>query len=175
MIKNAGDVAPCRQSDTSPVLERLWLEKIYGEVVAKPIRQHLSPRMLSLSQRVETTQPTHTRHTWNEALIPKTHHSPERWSSLLSPSNYLHTTVANMMREKPSVQTACNKIGRLRQTGSAHRGLSLIRQARSETKPTTSPFDFMQFLAQQVQGYVAAQCRHSPILQEEGDFVAGSM
>ena len=28
MIKDAGDVAPYRQSDTAPVLERLWLEKI---------------------------------------------------------------------------------------------------------------------------------------------------
>ena len=39
----------------------------------------------------------------------------------------LHTTVANSMRERPSCQTAtmftCNKFGRLRQTGSAHRGL----------------------------------------------------
>ena len=35
----------------------------------------------------------------------------------------------------------------------------------------------MQFLAHHVQGYVAAQChlRHLPILQEEGDFVAGPM
>ena len=105
----------------------------------------------------------------------------ERRSSLPSPSNYLHTNVVNTMRERPSFQTAtmfsCNKIGRLKQTGSAYRGLSLIRQARSETKPTTSPFDFMQFLAQHVQGYVAAQCHlcHLPILQEEGDFVAGPM
>ena len=38
------------------------------------------------------------------------------------------------MRERPLFQTVtmftCNKIGRLRQTGSAHRGLSLNRQAR---------------------------------------------
>ena len=97
-----------------------------------------------------------------------------RRSSLLSPSDYLHTTVANTTREKLSFQTAtmfpCNKIGRLKQTGSAHKGLSLIRQARSETKPTTSPCDFMQFLAQHVQGYVAAYCHlcHLPVLKEEG-------
>ena len=40
-----------------PVLERLWLEQIQREVGAKPIRPHLSPNVLSLSQRMETAQP----------------------------------------------------------------------------------------------------------------------
>ena len=93
----------------------------------------------------------------------------------------IHTTVAKTMRERPSFQTAtmftATKFERLRQTGSAHRGLSLNRQARSETKPTTSPFDFMQFLAQHVQGYVAAQCHlcHLPVLKEMGNCVARSV
>ena len=48
-------------------------------------------------------------------------------------------------------------------------------QARSEPKPATSPFDFMHFLAQHVQGHVAAQChlRHLPVLQAERDLVTG--
>ena len=63
------------------------------------------------------------------------------------------------------------------QTGSAHRGLSPIRQARSEPEPSTCPFDFMHFLAQHVQGYVAGQSylRHLPVMKKEGDCVARSM
>ena len=105
----------------------------------------------------------------------------ERRSSLLSPSNYLHTTVANTMREEPSFQTAtmftATNFERLGQTGSARMGLSLNRQTRSETKPTTSPSDFMQFLAQHVQGYVAAQGHlcHLPVLKQMGNCVVGSV
>ena len=38
------------------MLERPWLEKIQREVGAKPIRQHLSPDVPSLGQRMETAQ-----------------------------------------------------------------------------------------------------------------------
>ena len=114
-------------------------------------------------------------------------HSYRRGNSLIErrPASFhhqtcIHTTVAETMGGAlipDGHNVRCNKIEKLRQNGSAHKGLSLNRQARSETKPTTSPFDFMQFLAQHVQGCVAAQChlRHLPILQKEGDFVAGPM
>ena len=113
-------------------------------------------------------------HSFQHSLI-------EKRSSFLSPSNYLHTTVANTMREGSSFQTATMftaiKFERLRRTGSAHRGFSLNRQARSETKPTTSPLNFVHFLAQHVQCHMAAQgylC-HLPVLQEARDFVTRSM
>ena len=50
-------------------------------------------------------------------------------------------------------------------------------QARSNAKPATSPSDFMHFLAQHVQGHMAAQChlRDLPILQAERDLVTGPM
>ena len=42
VIEDASDVAPYRQSDTSPVLGRLWLEKLPKKGVAKPIRYYFS-------------------------------------------------------------------------------------------------------------------------------------
>ena len=56
-------------------------------------------------------------------------------------------------------------------------GLSLNRQARTETRPATSPFDFMQFLAEHFQGFLAAQDHlcHLPALQDMGNFVARSV
>ena len=67
----------------------------------------------------------------------------------------------------------CNKIWK---TQTNRFGL-LSRQARSETQPTTSLFNFMQFLAQVVQSYMAAQgyfC-HLPLLQEMGSCSARSV
>ena len=53
----------------------------------------------------------------------------------------------------------------------------LYHKTRSGPEPDTSPFDFMHFLAQHVQGFVAAQSYlcHLPVLKEEGDCVAGSL
>ena len=65
------------------------------------------------------------------------------------------------------------KIGRLRQTGSAHRGLSLNRQAHSKTESTTSTFHFEKLLSLHIKCFVAAQgylC-HLPVLQELGNCV----
>ena len=64
----------------------------------------------------------------------------------------------------------------LRQTSSAHKRLSLNRQTRSKTEPTSSPFHFVQFLAQHVRCNMEAQgylC-HLPILEVARDFVTGS-
>ena len=65
----------------------------------------------------------------------------------------------------------------LRQTSSAHRGLSLNRQARPEPGPATSPFQSAHFLAQHVHGHVTAQCHlcHLPVLEGERDFITRSM
>ena len=78
----------------------------------------------------------------------------ERRSSLLSPSNFLHTAVANTMRKGPSFQKAtmftATKLEDSDKPAQLTGGLSLNRQACSKTKPTTSPFYFVQFLAQHV-------------------------
>ena len=48
MIKDAGDVAPYRLSDTSPVLERQWFEKIHGQLYSHRLGSmpDLTPRLL---------------------------------------------------------------------------------------------------------------------------------
>ena len=75
------------------------------------------------------------------------------------------------MKESPHPVQAQNvptatQFEKLKQTGSGHKGLSLNRQAHSGSEPATSPFDFMQFLAQHVQGFLAAQgyLWHLPVL-----------
>ena len=74
---------------------------------------------------------------------------------------FTRNTVANTVRRALiTKQPKCSfeaKFEKLRQTGSTHKSLSLNRQARSKTKPSTSPFNFVLFLAQHVQCYMAAQ------------------
>ena len=110
---------------TLPMLDCLWLEKVKhtAEEDGKP----LLPAW-QLSHR-EAVEPPFTFKLF-------THNCGRNYEgrALISDSHNVH----------------CNKLEKLKQTGSAHRGSSLNRQARSETKPT-------------------------PILQEEGDFAAGPM
>ena len=140
---------------TLPVLDCLWLEKLQHTLAknsfktSKSSQPHIPAKEAHASFSFKPfTRHTVAQHGEGRALIPKT---------------------AKMFTEA--------KFERLEQTGSAHSDLSLNRQALSEAKPTTSPLNFVFLLALHVQCCVAAQenlC-HLPILQEEGDFVAGSM
>ena len=68
----------------------------------------------------------------------------ERRSSLLSPSNYSHKNCGKLKEKDQSTQLR----------GTCH---SLPSPSRLESEPAASPVDSMQFLAQHVQGYMAAQ------------------
>ena len=85
------------------------------------------------------------------------------------PSDFLQTPPIHSKHFVHSTKT--KSVHNTELTEGTHRG------RRSETKPATSPFDSMHFLAQHVQGNVAAHCylRHFQMLKEEGNCVAGSV
>ena len=134
-----------------PVLECLWLEEVL----------HTHAKKISTRRNVLSLK-----------FLQRRHVTP-------FPSSYSHDTEWPTRGGKgPHHRTAQMFIEatfeRLRQTGSAHKGMSLNRQA---TKPTTSRFNFEKILAQHVLCFLAAQgyfC-HLPVLQEEGNCVARSM
>ena len=109
--KDAGDVAPYRQSDTSPVLERLWLEKFHGNCTQS--RQHARPHpRLLLMRAIAMVVFVHVH------LLKNTPSITNRCCSLIPP-----TTTSDSRGTDVTASTVCSAVALV------HAGLRSRRSA----------------------------------------------
>ena len=151
VICDCGDVAHVEMTTTLPLLDCLWLEKVLH---------------------------THAENNFNTSKRP-------RWSQIPAKETQLFTrSSGHTVREGPSStkQPKCSLKQILRDSrkkpSSAHRSLSLNRQARSETKTKHASSQLRIALGMaypMLYGNLGLPLPHLPVFQEEGNCVARSM